>query len=484
MGYPNSVLDPAPHIWGWPWHGLMTQALERGTLPLPSGRVIDCPAFGGNWTYLWDIDMPPVDYSPDDPDEQWLNKAIIRSARTMDSCRIYGGKPCGSGPIKLGAHVGEVGLNFAWADGVMAFRVSTFVSLEGPPVYVERDLTMTAAAAGFPETVPGGFIPQAAIIDRKADGSGLLVRVSRAREDFQRYNEETLALIEVRISGEFETMAASLTLLAGGATTRGVVTVTTAPPPDPAGVVTIGSSSAKVGTWITDSQMDATVWAWYLPDGSVDLIQYQVKIYAVQTNTLSGDASSQSGSLNLQLAQTRTLSSNSAVATTVVNSSEVVNGSVDAEGAIHFTADISMDVDGYEVMTRTDSFDSSGALNFNSYWEPLETDVEPVLQALRWLYPGTQPTSQAYIGRQSLMSFEPLSNKVISCPVQYLDYPDLVNSPVLVVNSEALTPSGADGGIFHYHTSVTIKPGNNSGSYNPITGQVLRNQDTPLFTWV
>lgn len=484
MSYPNSVLDPAPNIWGWPWHGLIVQNDARGNLVLPSGRVIDCPAFGGNWTYLWDIGMPPVDYTPEDPDEQWLNKGIIRARNTSNSCYIYGGKPYASGPIKLGDHVGEVGLNFTWADGLMGFRVSTYVSLDGGPVYVERYLTMTAAVAGFPETVPAGFTPEAAIIDRKPDGTGLLVRISRSRDSFQRYTQETLALIEVRITGEFETMDASLTLLAGGTSTRGVVTVTTEPPPNPAGVVMIGSSSAKVGTWITDSQMDATVWGWYLPDGSVDLIQYRVRIYAVQTNTLTGDLSSQSGSQNIQLTQTRTLTSNVGVATTEVNSSDVINGTVDSEGAIHFTSTISMDVDGYEVMAESGTFDTSGALDFTSYWEALETDVEPVLQALRWLYPGSQPTFQTYIGRQSLMSFDPLSNLVISCPVQYLDYPNLVTSPVLVVTSEALTPSGGDGGLYHYHTGVTIKPGNNSGSYNPITGQVLRNQDTELFTWV
>jgi hypothetical protein len=477
-------LDPAPHIWGWPWHGLITQAGARGTLPLPSGRVIDCPVFGGNWTYLWDIGMPAVDYTPEDPDEQWLTKGIIRGDRNFYPMRIYGGQDVGSGPIKLGDHVGVLGVQFNWSDGVMSFTVSTNVNLGAGPIYVEKYLTMTAAAAGFPDTVSGGFTPVAVPVDRKPDGTGMIVRVSRARASSLSYAEETVALIEITVTGEFATMNASLTLLAGGTDTRGVVTVTTEPPPEPAGVVTIGSSSAKVGTWITDSQMDATIWAWYLPDGSVDLIQYQVKIYAVQTNTLGGDASSQSGSLNLQLAQTRTLTSSTGVATTVVNSSEVVNGSVNSDGVISFSSDISMDVDGFEVMALASTFTSSGALNFNSYWEALETDVEPINQALRWLYPGAIPTTQAYIGRQSLMSFSALSNKVLDCPVQYFDFPDRFDSTRLVVDSEALTPSGRHAGLYTYHTSEAGLPGRGSGSYNPITGQVLRNQNTELFTWV
>jgi hypothetical protein len=41
-----------------------------------------------------------------------------------------------------------------------------------------------------------------------------------------------------------------------------------------------------------------------------------------------------------------------------------------------------------------------------------------------------------------------------------------------------------DSGQYSYHTSTTNHPARNFGSFNPITGQVLRNQETELFTWV
>ncbi|PTQ70346.1 hypothetical protein [Pseudomonas sp. GV071] len=483
MGYPNSVLDPAPHVWGWPWHGLITQTGAGGTLPLPSGRVIDCPVFGGNWTYLWDIDMPPVDFEPDDPDEQWLTKGIIRAAANMDSCRIYGGRPYGSGPIKLGDHVGWLEIRFDWVSGVMNFLVSTSGNLGDGPFASESALSMTAEAAGFPATVPGGFPPQAQILDRSRDGTRCIVRVSRSRSSGIS-GAETLALIEVQVSGEIAANEAALVLLAGGTTTRGVVTVTTEPPPPPTGNITIGSSSAKVGTWITDSHMDAVVWAWYKPDGTPDLISYQVHVYATQVTTLTGDAASQTGSLNLQLSQKRTLTSSLGSATTDVTSSEVVTATAVSAGPLDITSTISMHVDDLEVLSMTSTQHSSGSIGMTGYWEALRTDIDPVEQALRWLYPSTTPAAQVYVGRQSLMSFQGLSNNVVDMPVQYLDNPDLVNPTRLVVHSDALTPGGADIGQFTYHTAVTTKAGNSAGSYNPITGQVLRNQDTELFSWV
>lgn len=484
MGYPNSVLDPAPHIWGWPWHGLVTRVAGRGALPLPSGRVIDCPTFGGNWTYLWDIGMPNVEYEPEDPDEQWWTKGIIRGNGNNFPTWIYGGRPVGSGPIKLGDTVGECGMVFGWANGVMRFTVSVSCNAGAGPVYLERTKTMTAAEAGFPATVPSGFTPRGEIVDRTKDGKRCIVRVSRDRASSMSFAGETLALIEVAFTGDFAAMDATLTLLAGGIDTRGVVTVTTEPPPDPAGVVTIGSSSAKVGTWITDSQMDAVVWAWYKPDGTPDLIHYQVHVYALQVTTLTGDVTSQSGSLNLQLSQKRTLTSSAGSATTDVRTSEAINATADSEGPLVITSSISMHVDDLEVLNKTSTHNTSGSIGMTGYWEALRTDIEPVNQALVWLYPSVIPADQAYIGRQSLMSFQGLSNNVIDMPVQYLDNPDFVNSLRLVVHSDALTPGGRHGGQYSYHTGVTTKAGNNAGSYNPITGQVVRNQNTELFTWV
>lgn len=89
--FPNSPLDEAPQVWGWPWHGLIRQPINAvdSTLTLPSGRTMKMPPVRlANNTALWDVGMPIPEVETDDPDEQWLNRAILRGT---DLSEAYGG---------------------------------------------------------------------------------------------------------------------------------------------------------------------------------------------------------------------------------------------------------------------------------------------------------------------------------------------------------------------------------------------------------
>ncbi|MEN1478918.1 hypothetical protein AAIH16_35605, partial [Pseudomonas aeruginosa] len=94
MPFPNSILDDAPDVWGWPWHGLIKQAIGAGgaVLTLPSGATMDMPSIAlMQDSYLWDVGMPEPAVTTDNPDEQWLSKAILRG-----SGQCYGGMDAGS----------------------------------------------------------------------------------------------------------------------------------------------------------------------------------------------------------------------------------------------------------------------------------------------------------------------------------------------------------------------------------------------------
>ena len=79
---PEDVLEQ----FGWPWHGQIINEV----LTLPSGREIACE-FGGWDTQLWDIGMPDPGIVPDDPDEQWWTRAILRGTAGAGSL-IYSGQ--------------------------------------------------------------------------------------------------------------------------------------------------------------------------------------------------------------------------------------------------------------------------------------------------------------------------------------------------------------------------------------------------------
>lgn len=97
--FPNSPLDEAPQVWGWPWHGLIRQPINAvdSTLTLPSGRTMKMPAVRtANDTALWSVGMPVPNVETDDPDERWLNRAIMRGTGLAEA---YGGiTPAGIHP--------------------------------------------------------------------------------------------------------------------------------------------------------------------------------------------------------------------------------------------------------------------------------------------------------------------------------------------------------------------------------------------------
>lgn len=154
---------------GWPWHGQIVDDV----LTLPSEREMECRV--GGWdTQLWDIGMPDPGIVPDDPDEAWWPRSILRGTVGGGSV-IYSGiteQPGGisliySAPLRVG---GVLYRSYGFQASLTAPRdISIRVDVGLSTFFA----TITRASMG----VPSGNVGQSVtVIDEDLSRARWLVR--------------------------------------------------------------------------------------------------------------------------------------------------------------------------------------------------------------------------------------------------------------------------------------------------------------------
>lgn len=477
-------------LWGWPWHGLATQlpGSNEASIALPSGAVQRMPVVGGHWTYLWDVGRPDRDPDTEDPNRAWWGKAILRGTGLPSQLYAYGGLNMNAGPIQFEAGVGRLTLSISSKpEGAATLTVRGYLNLTGVPVSSAASIDISYPDLGADYLAPdGAYWPlQFSLVDRLPNGRGMLLRVSR-EYGFLTGSAETLAIIELTVGGEAAAITLTRTIHASGKDCQGRITVTEDQRQNRPPITTIGGSRARIGTAVSDSSVEATVWAWYGPGGHVQLMTYRARIRHSITETLTGSATQQSGT------------SRSEVNIDI----ELAVGGVSAHSAVQIEVNTQTFVDNND--SRKAVLDVLGSMTMNGATQkvlggsgngqftvigprdsvpPLDPEVAARMQTLPWLRGAG--TSWQIASRQSVLSWKALSNKVL-CWV--LDYEDNINGdiygPRQVTYTDALTPGGVDSGIYTRHTSEGVLDGFSRGSYNPVTGAVRRNQNTALYTWV
>lgn len=489
MAFNNSPIDPVPEVIGWPWHGLITKTPAAGSLALPSARTIACE-YCGNWTYLWDIGRPAPVVASADPDEQWLSKAIIRGDGNINNTYIYGGKHFNAGPIKLGADVGRSALGYVFSAGTLNFAMELIRDDGTGPVLTERRISISAAACGIDWPQDGEeFYIDVQAVDKTPDGCGWLLRLSRFYAAHP-VDLETLAILELKVTGDFIDPVLALSVVAAGTVARGVVTVEQEPPAG--GLIMIGRAEVKVGEHTTISRVDAVVWAWYLPGGAIDLVRLRVRVVAIEVGALSGTPGDTAASWSQTVTTTRTLSTANAAAETVQVVTQNLGHTFSSNPSIgHASAAASLTIDGLGLLTHSSSrsIGVEADLSWTETFGAIRLDIKPANQSFLFPYVAQGMIDDVLfeyvklIGWQSLTSFDPLSNKVLVLRADYRDYGQF-ESPRKVIYGAALTPSGPDVGQYQYHTDNPPPPGFKSAAHNPITGVSVRHLNTDLFTFV
>lgn len=490
MAFNNSPLDPVPEVFGWPWHGLITKTPAAGSLALPSDRTMACE-YCGNWTYLWDIGMPAPVVASTDPDEQWLSKAIIRGDGNLNNTYIYGGKHFNAGPIKLRADVGCSALDYVFSAGTLYFSMVLIREDGTGPVLTERQISITAAACGIDWPQDGEeFYIDVQAVDKTPDGCGWLLRLSRFYAALPG-DLETLAILELKVTGDFIAPVLALSVVAAGTVARGVVTVEQEPAAG--GLIVIDSAEVKVGEHTTISRVDAVVWAWYLPGGAIDLVRLRVRVVAIEVGALSGTPGDTAASWSQTVTTTRTLSTATGAAETVQVVTQNLGHTFSSDPSIgHASVAASLTIDGLVLLTHSSSH-SAGVgpdLSWKSTFGAIRLDIKPANQSFLLPFVVVGRIGDVFvegvtlIGWQSLTSFDPLSNKVLALRADYRDNGNLQSSPRKVIYGAALTPGGPDVGQYQYHTDNPPPPGFKSAAHNPITGVSVRHLNTDLFTFV
>lgn len=167
---------------GWPWHGLIT----NNKVALPSGREIALELVS-HQTWLWDVGMPDPAYVPADPDEKWLGKAIIRGVLERG---FYDGST--NWPRIAPARVGGTNLAFNYvqvSSREPTYKVAYVDIAAGVDLYRSPDISWSDI--GMPSAPLGQL--QGRVLDVGNDGARFLIMlVDTAFGD-------SLAIIESRL---------------------------------------------------------------------------------------------------------------------------------------------------------------------------------------------------------------------------------------------------------------------------------------------
>lgn len=485
MAFPNSPLDPVPEVWGWPWHGPLTWNGAAGWVTLPSGSMVPCSNIG-HWTYLWDIGMPVPDVVTEDPDEQWWNVAVLRAGRGGGALYAYGGMLVDGGPIKLPQGVGGFGWSVTSDNDTQRVRINIGVGFNdehNARLAAERSIVIPFSELGI-TTESSATSVEGQVLDRSGDGARMILRLMRGYPP-PATAEETVALLELEISGEFSNPVISYDILASGEDCRGRLTITADPGPDPGTIVSAGSNHARVGEFVADFSIESDYWAWYGDDGLPEVVHFSARALCNTTRTasVSGGGADMvfvvSGTTSA--IYTYSISAGSRSVSGTANTSWTVNSTTLNEGTPHTTGtgELHVSFSGTTVRDQTYSIDHNAFVGEVGFLSAPAPGTPPAsIQALYAYENG------GFFGVQPMLAYAALSNLVAEVRMQYPDNVTTEFTPELRWYSSALTPRAVVGAPFIYTTALNQAAGLELASFNPATLQVARHLELPAFSWV
>lgn len=464
MTYPNSLVDARPDVWGWPWHGMIegTPSTDRtpSELILPSGARMECAWRAGDAhnTHLWDIGMPVPEVETENPDERWLNKAIIRSRYSGDDRKSAF---CYSGDLAFESghpmHVPGVGtlirrleMSQRTSGGVANIVVTLFVSNKlSVELPLSRSQLKLPDAGAFSRRLPDFRVQ---LMDESPNGRSALYWIAPRVFSFgTEYLALGRTLLEITITGDPKE---------GFGLTHRIVepySVQVDSQQHPPG-------THSQGTVTKYSMVETPIWAWYSPDGSVEVIRYRSEGHFTETY--------------LSTSNTQDYASSARQIITLGSLAGQVSKEYETELVQHLTridpvwnrisSSYSVHVYGEQVYSLDNSETTSNDISTTIGGDPEVADPNPTLQA------GVYPDGMIVLSNNILATIQRSFTMTGSGPTHWWC-------------GDALSPAGIDHGL---HKFDTANPGGGqvgyfqTGSYNPITGELVRNRPDKFCSWV
>lgn len=471
MTYPNSPMDPKPEVWGWPWHGLIEgSGTFSGTLKIDDERSLTCRYLDYNNTSLWDIGLSDPEIETDDPHELWLGKAIIRSALQGDNvyAAAYGQRSYpGTYPFYVEGH-GTLQRDFDVAPDRITKRVRLAGYVLAPETINLEPVYIPFSSLAPPEVLSAYADMSVEVLDNSPDGrrslyagyfftTGAWASISPVIFEIELLGDpESGFALELHVVAPHEVAWSSARYPLSGDQGDflmarwfdGSETKITRRSEVPAGITPI--ASWPVGVETAHGLLECPVWAWYAT-GGVEVIRYQLEVQLVRT--FSGDEISRSE------------------AGEETHTTRLIRGG-DTVSLVSARIFERHSVGGSEVSAFTDHY-ANGEYLFREPQGP--SDIPP-----GEIFPEQPPSMPLFSANSRLPTdVASLSNKIL-CPAR--GSLRIAPGSFAAWYGDAITPAGVDSGV-HKMTHPT-NAAFRRGCFNPITGQVVRNNPDKYQVWV
>lgn len=503
MTYPNSPTDAAPVVWGWPWHGMIEGTPGTDSAPseliLPSGARLECAGRAGDAhnTHLWDIGMPDPAVESENPDERWLSKAIIRSSYsggTLKSAYAYQGVSFAESHPMYVAGTGTLPRRIDITPQSLSgrLRIALYVSQKFiTEIYIDRASLRLPDVYYFNDRL-NDFRVQ--LMDESRDGRSALYWVAPRRQ-FGATERLTLGrtLVEITITGDLEQgfglthrIVEPYSIQVESqryptADDRGnFVRVQWADSLDAGANVVTGWSadgppagypyalvSWPQGTATEYTKTETPIWAWYNPDGSIEVIRCISEAESETTYSSADPGNSQQINGTSRLLVTLSSSAGKVTKELEVRLSSHAAETSPTSGSKTSTSTSYLYGEHISTATATERWDWTN-LDSPSYGDPQVIDPHPILSATAY------PAGMIVLSNNILATIQRAFSLNGSAPTHHWC-------------GDALSPSGIDHGL---HKFDTANPNGGAvgyfqtGSYNPITGEVVRNRPDKFCSWV
>ncbi|HCF7516645.1 TPA: hypothetical protein ACKQHJ_000886 [Pseudomonas aeruginosa] len=498
--FPNSPLDEAPQVWGWPWHGLIRQPINAvdSTLTLPSGRTMKMPAVRtANDTALWNVGMPVPNVETEDPDERWLNRAIMRGTGLAEA---YGGvslQPafirgytvrCGV-EVTFNSFLGTASATCSVRDGVTGFIGQITSNAIAP------------AALGIP-VQPAGMSFQ--VLDVNHDGTRRVFRV-----DYQETVDGSViagGMVEVRISASGAAgFKAELVVVATWSQVQFATLSSSKPDVDPnthtrfwwdsaSGSYVSGTSDPPgipvdtrvlQGGWTASLQAEAIATAWYGMSGGLEFVRIGVDLVSAIQRAASAAGDHVAFSQTDDMTVVYTLRSEAGEATVTLHNTVVQSGAIFGTGGPG-TALITDSIDGQTVGTGSQSVTLSDqyiytpdvgdtyarGLNWSSRIQLFSQGLDGHLSSF-----GVQYAWPVQRYSNKLLGIVAVRHSAVGTPDERYRFAGAAFTPHGV---HGTSQSDVDVGGF---SAVQLEAWG-KGSYNPLTGDAIRNDPNAFYSYV
>jgi len=472
-------MDPKPEVWGWPWHGLIEgSGTFSGTLKIDDERSLTCRYLDYNNTSLWDIGLSDPEIETDDPHELWLGKAIIRSALQGDNvyAAAYGQRSYpGTYPFYVEGH-GTLQRDFVVAPDRITKRVRLAGYVLAPETISLEPVYIPFSSLAPPEVLSAYADMSVEVLDNSPDGRRSLY----AGYFFTTGAWASLSpvIFEIELLGDPDSgFALELHVVAphgvGWSSSQyplkgdegefnmarwlddGEYRITrlSEVPPN-----VLPLNTWPVGVHTVSTLLECPVWAWYGMAGDIEVIRYQREFEFVCTY---------SGSLT-----SRSQVDSGTVTTRLLRGGETVSLSETTLSESHATA--TSDAMVAWDYTGSSDYYAAGEYLYGTTWT--DQGASPIGAP----FPEQPPTMPLFGASTRLPAdVSALSNKVL-CPVRL----SLQVGPgsLAAWYGDALTPAGVDAGLYKqlHPTTAPFR----RGCFNPITGQVVRNNPDKYQVWV